>query len=110
MPVKVVDRTQQAFGEMKQQVSLGLRFMIDDIDRKSIPNTPKLTGDLRNRKLKQVLGLTARIGWITNYAVFQELKQFTNYTTPGTGPHFAEKAVKEVVNAPQVYFDRAGIR
>lgn len=82
-------------GDNTQRASLFLRFMAEDIVDTAEPNTPKKIGDLRNRILKQVLGLTGKVVWNVNYAVFQELKQFKNYTTPGTGPHFAENAVNK---------------
>lgn len=86
-----------------------MRFMLDDIDRISAPKTPKRLGDLRRNKLKQVLGLHATIQWRQQYAAVQEDKQHQNYTTPGTGPHYAENAVKEVVSNAGKYFRRAGL-
>lgn len=91
-----------------RSVGLGLRRMLDDIDRASIPQTPRRTGDLRSRKLKQVLGFKASIAWLTDYAIYQELKQFGHYTTAGTGPHFAKNAVLKVTAKARDYFRRAG--
>ncbi|RDH76345.1 hypothetical protein DVS77_21565 [Mycolicibacterium moriokaense] len=110
MSVRSVDNTPIFLSNTRRKASTALRFMLDAIDTESTPHTPKKTGDLRNRKLKQVLGLTARITWGTNYAGWQETKQFANYTTPGTGPHFAEDAVNKVLDDAPKYFRKAGIR
>ena len=72
--------------------------MDDKIVNISTPKTPKKTGELRRGVVKQVLGLKGTIKWGKNYAVYQETKQFRNYTTPGTGPDFALDAVKKGVN------------
>lgn len=109
MPVKIVDKTPLVLNDTQRKASLALRFMLDGIDKISTPNTPKDTSDLRNRKIKQVLGLKARITWGTEYAVYQESNQYSNYTTAGTGPHFAENAVDDVVKDAKSYFRRAGI-
>lgn len=86
--------------EVKQTVhrrgSTMLRLMLDGIEAAADPNTPKDTSDLRMNKVKQVLGLKATIQWRQYYAAIQETTQFQNYTTAGTGPHFAEKAGKKV--------------
>jgi hypothetical protein len=72
--------------------------MADEIITISTPRTPKKTGRLRMDILRQVLGLKGKVQWGKNYAVYQETKQFRKYTTPSTGPHFAEGGVKEGVN------------
>lgn len=109
MGVRLVDKTPFVLSETRRKASLGLRFILDGVDRESTPRTPRKTGDLRNRKLKQVLGLKSKIAWQTNYAVYQETKKFRKYSTPGTGPHYAEDAVKKVVRDSATYFRRAGI-
>lgn len=57
--------------------------------------------------LKQVLGLHGKVIWGKNYAGFQERKQYQNYTTAGTGPHFAENAVRTVAARADEHFRRA---
>lgn len=109
MSVKVTDNTPQLKFDVQRKGNLALRFMLDAIDQESTARTPKDKGDLRMNKLKHVLGLSAVIQWSQEYAAIQESKQFQNYTTPGTGPHFAENAVRKVVNDSAKYFVRAGL-
>jgi hypothetical protein len=107
MSVKVVDLTPAFKSLNRTQTSLALRFMVDDIARISNPVTPKRFGNLRSDISRQVIGTTGRITWVKEYAIYQELKQFRNYTTPGTGPHFAEKSVMTVVGNQEDYFKKA---
>lgn len=110
MSVKVTDNTVTIQRDTKQKASLAIRFALDGIEQVSTPKTPRKTGDLRNRTNKSVLGLHGAIKWLTGYAVYQETKQFTNYTTPGTGPHFAENAaISEGVRNAEKYFRKAGL-
>lgn len=109
MSVDVTNKTGLVVSDIERKVNLALRFMLDAIDTASEPHTPKRLGDLRNNKLKQVLGLSAVIQWRQKYAAIQEDDQHHRYTTPGTGPHYAENAVKRVVQTSAQYFRRAGI-
>lgn len=95
--VTVNDNTLHVERDILQRASIFLRTVADEIVDISTPRTPKKTGSLRNEILKQVLGLKGKVVWGVNYAIFQEKRQFRNYTTSGTGPHFAENAVKIVV-------------
>jgi phage gpG-like protein len=68
--------------------------------------TPKKTGALRRSIITQSMGTRAQIGWRSAYAGAQEqgyhtsrsgkkaVYQLPNYTTPGTGPHFARDAFR----------------
>lgn len=96
MAFRFVDNTAQVKQQIHRKGSLMLRRMLDGVEKAADPQTPKDTGDLRMNKLKQVLGLKAVIQWRQKYAAIQETKQFQNYTTAGTGPHYASKAVKKV--------------
>ena len=109
MSVRVVSNVARINAESDISLSMALRFMAEDVQRISEPFTPKLSGDLRRRVIKQVLGKTATITWDTEYAAYQEDIQHVNYTTPGTGPHFAENAVKEVVENADFYFEKARV-
>lgn len=109
MSVNIQDNTATVTAEVHAKGPLALRFMLDDIDKISTPNTPRDKGDLRLNKLKQVLGMHATIQWRQDYAADQEDNQHINYTTPGTGPHYAENAVKQVVANASQYFKRAGL-
>lgn len=109
MSVKTVDNTPKLSIDSKRNASLGLRFILDAIDRTAGPKTPKRDGNLRRDISKQVLGLRGTITWRKGYAGYQENKQYRNYTTPGTGPHFAQNAVKEVAADAVRYFKQAGL-
>lgn len=106
MPVKFHDNTDAFKAREKVRLSVGLRKLLDGIQRKAEPNTPREFGDLRRNVRKQVLGLSAIIQWRQQYAAIQEEKQFKHYTTPGTGPHFARDAVHGEVKRPLKYFGR----
>lgn len=94
MGVQIKDNTPKIKSDMNQRASLFVRFMAEEIVDDSEKHTPKKMGNLRQDILRQVLGLKGKIIWGKGYAAIQETKQFRNYTTPGTGPHFAENAVK----------------
>ena len=90
-------------------IPLALRFMVDNAHSLAYPNTPKDTGDLRNNVMKTVIGRKAIISWVMNYAKYQENRQYQNYTTPGTGPAFAENAVRKTVSDADKFFRKAGV-
>lgn len=101
MSVRIQDNTSKIILDIQRAASLSLRYMLDDIQEIAEPRTPKDTGMLRRNVSKQVLGLTGKITWGQKYASIQEEKQFVNYTTAGTGPHYAEDSVKSVTKSPQ---------
>lgn len=109
MSVHITDNTVRIKIDTTRGASLALRYMVDDIDRIANPRTPKKLGNLRKDLLKQVIGLHGRIEWRKRYAAIQEKKQFKNYTTPGTGPHFAENAVRKVAKDHLKYFRKARV-
>lgn len=107
MSVKFSDNTAKIIFEHDNSTSLAIRYMLDAIETTAFPKTPKRDGNLRKDILKQVLGKKGIITWKKNYAVYQEKKQFVNYSTPGTGPHFAEGAVRKVTDNSAQYFRKA---
>lgn len=109
MSVNIKDNTSSITLMSIRNANLSLRFMLEDIEKISTPVTPKKEGNLRRDILKTVLGLKGTIKWLKDYAVFQEVKQFKNYTTPGTGPHYAENSVVKVASKSDVYFKKAGL-
>lgn len=109
MTVVIKDFTAQNKGNMEQKASIFLRFMAEHIVALSTPRTPKKTGRLRMDINKQILGLSGKIKWGKNYAIYQETKQFKNYTTPGTGPHYAEDSVHQGINETQKVAQKAGL-
>ena len=96
------------------QVKRGMRQLLEDIHRVSRPITPMLTADLRGDVRKNVSslgdGVRGEIEWKRPYSWYQE-RGYTNgpiknYTTPGTGAHFAEKSVKKVTSTSDKYFGK----
>ena len=96
MSAQITDNTPMVKSVLQQKASIFLRMMAEKMITISEPNTPKKTGRLRMDVLKQVLGLNGKVVWGKGYAKYQETKRFKNYTTPGTGQHFAENAAKEL--------------
>lgn len=96
MSVTIQDFTPQIINDMTQKASIFLRQSAEEIVQISTPNTPMKTGQLRRSVLKEVLGLKGKVQWKKDYAAKMETVQFKNYTTPSTGPHFAESAVEQV--------------
>lgn len=101
MSVKIKDNTNQIILSTQRQASLAIRYMLEDVHMIANPKTPKDKGYLRGNVFKSVLGLSGYIKWGQKYASRLETKQFKNYTTPGTGPHYAENAVQSVHKSPQ---------
>lgn len=100
MTVRVTDNSAAIKIKSTRGLALALRMALEDIDREAFRNTPKDRGNLRKNLRKSVSGKTGKIVWSSNYAVYQE-RGYGNgpirkYTTAGTGPHFAENAVKKV--------------
>lgn len=95
--VKITDNTPLIKSNTKQRASLFLRHMAKEMIKISTPNTPKDTGRMRLDVIIRVFYVYhCTVVWGKNYSVFQEKKQYQNYTTPGTGPHFAENAAKKL--------------
>lgn len=107
MSVKVTDNTNTIILNKQRGTALALRYMLDDIHKQANLTTPRDKGNLRNDVIKQVIGLKASITWSKNYAIYQEEKQFRNYTTGGTGPHFARNAVRRVTPKFMQYLRKA---
>lgn len=110
MSVKYTDNTASIRADVNRKIPIAIRLMLGAIRVKSTPVTPRKTGELRNKVIVQVLGRYGVIKWMAGHARILETKQFRNYTTPGTGPHFAEKNVRAVVKDAPRYFEQAGIR
>lgn len=110
MKVIIKDNTSKVLDDKKKKSSIFLRVLADAVVDESTPKTPMRTGQLRADVLKQVLGTKAKIVWGKRYAIFQENKQYRNYTTAGTGPHFAENAVRNVVKNSESIAEKVGLK
>lgn len=109
MGVKIIDNSVKINRNASIKANVFLRQTANNIKKISLPKTPKKTGELRRSILIQILGLKGKIRWVKNYARFLEDKQFKNYTTPGTGPNFAENAVKKAIKDTPVTARRSGL-
>lgn len=109
MAFKIFDNTKNVGNTVTQRASIFLRNVADDVIRNAEPKTPKREGYLRRSVVKQVLGLNGAVKWNKEYAAKMETKQFRNYTTPGTGPHYAEDAVKKSVGNTRVIAKQSGL-
>src|SRR5690554_6373418 len=107
MSVKITDHTGFAETTLTQRAAIFLRLATDEVVKIAEPKTPAsaVNPRLKNDVLKQALGLKATIKWNKAYAGYQEAgerrdgsRKVKNYTTPGTGPHFAENAVRELLD------------
>lgn len=117
MQVIVKDNSAKIKRDQAVKANVFLRMVADEVVREATPKTPMsdgyAKGNLRRNVLKQVLGLTGQIIWGENYAEYQE-RGYTSgpvkkYTTPGTGAHFAENAVKKVYGKAQEIAKRSGL-
>lgn len=96
--------------------------------------TPSKSGALRRSIITQQLGNTATIGWRSEYAGAQNEGQHTvhekrvinidgnyvtlqpgvyryrKYTTPGTGPHFANIAYRQTINDMRPVITELGLK
>jgi hypothetical protein len=108
--VSIVDNTAYIKAKVSSGIPLALRFALDDIHRIANPRTPMQHGNLRAEVTKTVVGKIGTITWHANYAIYQEKKRFSNYTTPGTGPNYAENSVTQIVGNFNTYLQKAGIK
>jgi hypothetical protein len=109
MSYTITDYSKQFENNTIQKANLFLRMMAEEMVRTSTPKTPKKSGRMRMDILKSVLGLKGKIVWGKDYAKYQETKQFKNYTTPGTGPHFAENAVMSSIKLTNSIARKVGL-
>jgi len=109
MGVVIKDHTEDIKGATKQKASIFLREMADEMIIISTPSTPKDTGRMRMDVVKSVLGLNGKVKWGKNYSAIMEEKQFKNYTTAGTGPHFARDAAERLPGRTKTIAQRVGL-
>lgn len=82
--------------------------------RNVIAGTPRKTGALRRSIITQATGTRAEIGWRVPYAQAQEDggargRTYSNYTTRGTGPHFARNAFMATSSQMQAVYRELGL-
>ena len=116
MSVKVTDNTVNFENTVTQKASVFLRMFTDEVVKLAQPATPKDTTRLSQDILKQVLALKGKIVWNKKYASVQERgsrrdgsHKIKNYSTPGTGPHFAKNAVNSTMANVGTIMKKAGL-
>lgn len=116
MAVHVTDHSEEIKNATKVKSSIFLRLMMESIEKIAQPNTPKDKGNLGNDILKNVTGVRGRMEWRKDYAQYQErgmrkdgTRRVKHYTTPGTGPHYAENAVMAGIDKTNVVARSAGL-
>lgn len=115
MAVEVSSNMPRVKNEVDFQAQLMTRLMIEDVHNFSTPVTPKKEGNLRIAVSKQVIGKKGIIEWKQPHANVQERgysdegRVFRHYTTPGTGPHYAEESVKKVMSNIPEYLMKVGV-
>lgn len=114
MSVKITDNSAQLISERNNKVELALRFATEAVYREAEPHTPKKYGNLRANVIRSVVGLRGKIIWDKEYAIPQEAgithgSKMRNYSTPGTGPHFARNAVVKIDRDRDTYLRKAGL-
>lgn len=125
MSVKITDNTPRLLTNSQRVANLAVRFAADDVLKFARKKTPysgsiksqggkSLTGGghLRDDTVIKVNGGKARIKWGAHYAAIQEDgvtwgKKIKNYTTPGTGAHYAENAIDKVDKNRNYYLKKA---
>lgn len=112
--VRVIDNTPKVIGRVNSGTNIALRLIAQDIHKTAQPMTPRRTGRLANDVVIQSGSGKTKITWTKVYAAAQEAGRtrghpIRHYTTGGTGPGYARKAVERVTKNSGAYFKR-GIR
>lgn len=107
MSYRYESHTYENIAKHELGTNLAIRFALEDIRQTAEPKTPKKTGELRSSAI--ILANKGVVNWTSDHAEIMENKEFPNYTTPGTGPHFARNAVKEVEQRFDQHLRRAGV-
>lgn len=107
MAYKYTSNVRYVTSKKELGMELAIRLALEDIRRTAEPLTPRKTGVLRSSAV--VRANEGVVNWTADYAVYQENKEYQNYTTPGTGAHFAERAVRQVEARFDQHLRAAGV-
>lgn len=112
---------EQPYHHFETGVAIMLRQMMEDTHRIANPITPLKDYGLRPSVTKQMVSNDKGImRWNVSYAAVQEQGGRTNprtgeyipfihYTTPGTGAHFVEKSLEQVIKRLPYYVEVGGL-
>lgn len=107
MAYRYVSNVRYVQAKTELGMEMAIRLALEDIRRTAAPMTPYKTGELRSSAvIRQTEGV---VNWIADHAEILENKEFQNYTTPGTGAHFAERAVRQVEQRFDQHLRAAGV-
>lgn len=119
MSVTIKNNTPSVQFEIENGIGLAIRMLLEDIYVEANPNTPQKLGDLRARVIRKMDSNTkGSITWDSKYAAVQEKGyrmqgnrkiEFKHYTTPGTGPHYAQNAVEQTMKKLPNYLKKVGL-
>lgn len=111
MSIYIDSKSERVIVDVQNMSQLATRFLLEQIHSNANSITPMKTGNLRARVKKSVKGTTGTIEWDSPYAVYQEKpnKRF-RYTTPGTGPYYAEIAVTQGLEVLPEIVAKVGMR
>lgn len=116
MKVTITDNTANVKMDKKLKANLFIRYALDEVYDEARPVTPRKEGNLSRDVLRQTLGLKGKIVWRKIYAQYQEKGMrrggghvVKNYTTPGTGKHFARNSVLKVISKAPSIMKKAGL-
>lgn len=119
MSVTIQDNTASVKNDIETGIGLAIRLLLEDIFVEATPVTPMEKGDLRKRVLRKMEGnRKGSITWESSYAGVQEqgfrrtangIVFFRNYTTPGTGPHYARDSVENIMTRLPEYLEKVGL-
>lgn len=118
MGVDYTSYTTTIQGRMKNNTSLAIRLMLEDIHRNANNITPMadtkyLRTGIRKRLVSNNEGF---IEWMAPYAAYQERGKrldgshvVRHYTTPGTGKEFAKQSVKKTMSNARKFLEMGGV-
>lgn len=103
---KFVDNTDYLKGLMNNRIHLMNNSLTSEIRKEAYFITPQKNGDLHTQIVTRSSGNEATITWEMPYAAYQERGMradgthvIKNYTTAGTGPHFAQQSAHTALNS-----------
>lgn len=113
--VQIEDNSDEVINRINKSMDLALGLMARAVEGASRPKTPRDRGDLRREvSAKKVKQGQYEVVWNKEYAQAQEAgvingSKIRNYTTPGTGPGFAEYGIRKVTADAERYLRQAGV-
>lgn len=103
IPFKFQNNAPYIKAMMENRVFLFGQYLASETKKRALLITPTKYGNLHSQISIRSHGIATSITWMMPYAAYQERGMradgthvIKNYTTPGTGPHFAQQSVSEI--------------